>query len=434
MVAAASLAVLASAVIAAAGEVAGEVAVLPAVGKPPPQEVGGDVVDLYEESIATLERTCDDYRRIRAIRLAQIRDMPFEEAHRNVDSVMPIFDPVDKNLLRQKIRDPADIQTHKQEVLTVERDVEVMIDLTAKLLLEIERIQAEMMEADASAFELTLEEIVQKPQFDPDAEVDQGEVRRTQEQNAALAEAAREEEGQRFKDLTALMRQAAEEERPQEERQDGQRQVSPDGRPDIKDLTRETAEKGKAALPLFRQHDDHGRLAGLPNLEDAEYVFGRKIVEDGRPAEWMFLDTWYIIGPFPNPFRANLDRKFPPETVIDLDATYTGKDGREVRWVFHQEGSWTVLPPQGEEYAIFYAFTEVYVERPMDLWVAIGSDDKGHVWLNDQPIWISGDRLKGWRVDEGFRKVHFRRGVNRVLYRIENGWLQVSFSLGICTQ
>lgn len=431
--AAASLAALAFAAIAGAGEVAA----LPAVGKPPPQHAGGDIVDLYEESIATLERTCDDYRRIRAIRLAQIRDMPFEEGYRNVDSVMPIFDPVDKNLLRQRIRDPADIGTHKQEVLAVERDVEIMIDLTAKLLLEIERIQAAMMEADARAFELTLEEIVQKAQFDPEAEVSQGEVRRTREQNAALAEAAREEEGERFKDLTALMRQVAEEERPRDEGDEGEeggRQVSPDGRPDIKDLTSETAENGKPALPLFRQHDDHGRLAGLPNLEEAEYVFGRKIVEDGRPAEWMFLDTWYIIGPFPNPFRANLDRKFPPETVIDLDATYTGKDGREVRWEFHQEGAWTVFPPQGEEYAIFYAFTEVYVDRPMDLWVAIGSDDKGHVWLNDQPIWISGDRLKGWRVDEGFRKVHFRQGVNRILYRIENGWLQVSFSLGICTQ
>ncbi|HQL10096.1 MAG TPA: hypothetical protein PLE35_10885, partial [Lentisphaeria bacterium] len=91
------------------------------------------------------------------------------------------------------------------------------------------------------------------------------------------------------------------------------------------------------------------------------------------------------------------------------------------------------LQPAGaDQYGIYYAYTEVRCEQPMDLWVAIGSDDKANVWLNGLPIWVSSDRLKGWRINEGFRKVTFRQGVNRVLFRVENGWLTLGFSFGIC--
>ena len=158
---------------------------------------------------------------------------------------------------------------------------------------------------------------------------------------------------------------------------------------------------------------------------------GRTIEEGGTPAEWLFVDTWYTIGPFDNPQRRNIHRKFPPETVIDLDATYVGKGGKEIHWQWVQCHDPMVTPADPAEYAIYYAYTEVSCERPMDLWVAVGSDDKANVWLNGMPIWISSDKLKGWQVNEGFRKVTFKAGVNRVLYRVENGWLNIGFSLAI---
>jgi hypothetical protein len=167
------------------------------------------------------------------------------------------------------------------------------------------------------------------------------------------------------------------------------------------------------------------------DLSKLNRLEGRVIRDGGEPVEWLFVDTWYTIGPFPNPMRINLNRKFPPETIVDLDATYPGKDGKLVRWEFVQAGRPMVIPANDEEYAIYYAYTEVYLDRPMDLWVAIGSDDKANVWLNGLPIWISGDQLKGWRVNEGLRKVSFQAGRNRILYRIENGWLNTAFSLGV---
>ncbi len=35
----------------------------------------------------------------------------------------------------------------------------------------------------------------------------------------------------------------------------------------------------------------------------------------------------------------------------------------------------------------------------------------------------------GWSIDEGFRKVHFRAGRNRVLVRLENGWHGLGYSV-----
>ena len=161
---------------------------------------------------------------------------------------------------------------------------------------------------------------------------------------------------------------------------------------------------------------------------------GRKILTAGQAADWMFVDRWYCIGPFPNPMRRNLDAKFPPETVVDFDATYVGKDARTVRWEFMQSVRMPCVPLHAAPYAIYYAYTELYSGKPRDLWIAIGSDDRSKVWIEGQQVWLSGSQLKGWRVDEGFRKAHFRKGFSRVLLRLENGHLGTAFSFVVCTK
>ena len=372
----------------------------------PDGRVGMDIVNLYDTAVAHLQTVCDDYQRIKAIQLARQRDIPFAEASENVSSVMPVLREIDKELLRRAIRDPKDIQDHKAEVEVVKKEIEMMIDLVAKLLREIETIKAELVR-DEAARELKLEELVRKPDFDPKAAAPPPQATVRVDANADLAEAAKEDEAQPAKDLTPIMHRLL----------------------DIKDLTRET-EDGPVPVDLFRSTDDTGALATITDPK-VNRTFGRKIRADGTPAEWMFVDTWYTIGPFDNANRRNLHRKFPPETVVDLDATYVGKDGREIRWQWVQAHAPMVTPADPAEYAIYYAFTEVWCDRPMDLWVAVGSDDKANVWLNGMPIWISGDQLKGWRVNEGFRKVTFQAGRNQFLYRVENGWLNIGFSLAI---
>jgi hypothetical protein len=170
----------------------------------------------------------------------------------------------------------------------------------------------------------------------------------------------------------------------------------------------------------------------------AQALPGRRIFTSDKPeadrvpaAPWVYVNTWYIIGPFPNPRRSNIDRRFPPEFVLDLDAKYPGMDGKMVGWEFVKSNRLSIRPPKDREYSIFYAYTELWFDEDIDLWVAIGSDDNSRIWVNDEIVWISSYELKGWRFDEGFRRIPFRKGLNRILYRIENGHIVTDFSFAL---
>ncbi len=377
---------------------------------------GYDIVDLYDEARANLQKICDDYRRIKAIELSKIRNIPYQEAFDNISSVMPMLEDPDRELLRQAIRDPKDIKKHKKEVKFVESEVENMIALAAELLDEIEKVQMEILNQQHMEMpEETLEEIVQKEEFDPDFEPPPPpEVQVTiPPEIMELQEAAKEEEDKPAKDLTQLMRPLMIEV------------------VNMKDLTSEEQEKGEPE-DLFKSSNDMAGITSITDYQNVNKSFGRRIAEGGPQSEWLFVNSWYTIGPFPNPHRRNIHTKFPPETVVDLNATYNeGKGGSTVKWEYVTANKLKIQPANPTEYAIYYAYTEIYCDRPMDLWVAIGSDDKGNVWLNDLPIWISGDALKGWRPNEGFRKVSFRKGVNKILFRVENGWIDVRYSFAI---
>ncbi|MBM4038892.1 MAG: hypothetical protein FJ290_10290 [Planctomycetes bacterium] len=156
----------------------------------------------------------------------------------------------------------------------------------------------------------------------------------------------------------------------------------------------------------------------------------RKLMaREGTKTDWAYIDTWYIIGPFPNPDRAHLDKKFPPESAVDLDATYLGKDGRPLRWQFKQFNQMMIAPPVTDRYAIWYGYTEVYADRPQERWVAFGSDDYSKAWLNGELVWASGKTPHRWIPDRGFRKLKFRQGVNPLLVKLENAGGTTGYSV-----
>jgi hypothetical protein len=377
------------------------------------------ILECYDGAVARLEKICNDYRRIKAIELAQTSGLAFADAYENIQSVMPILKEIDRGLLRRAIVDPKLVVPHKHEVEKVESEVLMMVELAAKLLEEIEKVEVRIisMPPPTPEQQKTLEEIVQQETYDPTEILEiTAEVRQQQQtpELQELEEMAKEQPEERAKDLTEVMKQVMRQ------------------RPDIEDLTQDQTTADELDLQLFRSGNDPGELMGPIDVAQVNHNMGRRVQDErGSPVEWMFVDTWYTIGPFPNPGRVNIHKKFPPESVVDLGAEYPGKNGKLVAWHFQQSNAVQCVPKNDEQYAIYYAYTEVYCDRPMDLWIAVGSDDKANVWLNDMPVWISGDQLKGWRVNEGFRKVSFQAGVNRVLYRVENGWMGTAFSLGI---
>lgn len=195
---------------------------------------------------------------------------------------------------------------------------------------------------------------------------------------------------------------------------------------------------GSGTTPASHKPVNIQRVPTPVSQTPAQVLPGRRILTSNKPgadrvpaAPWVYVNSWYVIGPFPNPRRSNIDRRFPPEFVLDLDAKYPGVDGKMVGWEFVKSNRLSIRPPKDREYAIFYAYTELWFDEDIDLWVAIGSDDNSRIWVNDEIVWISSYELKGWRFDEGFRRIPFRKGRNRILYRIENGHIVTDFSFAL---
>lgn len=167
----------------------------------------------------------------------------------------------------------------------------------------------------------------------------------------------------------------------------------------------------------------------------AQALPGRKFDKESARQGWLYIDTWYIIGPFETKGDVRHREAFPPEYEIDFDATYPGKlkDGkpRELRWQFTQSDMIRVTPPDEQRDSAYYAFTELYFEDDSDMLLAIASDDAAKVWINELLVWEDKD-LSPWNIGEGFRKVFFRKGYNKVLVRIDNGPVVCQFSVLIC--
>ena len=251
----------------------------------------------------------------------------------------------------------------------------------------------------------------------------------------AITEAAAESEEDRAKDLTKVMEDAAEVAKNTAEAEAADAEKA-----------KEEAKKAQEASAALRQvlgelepPDPKKRNLAAGNL----IRFAPDETSGGTPSKWMYVQDWYTIGPFPNPDRVNIRRKFPPESVVDLDATYVGKNGRTIRWEFMQtrnaapRQSWegdtraAAIPPNAEEYGIWYAYAEVFCDVACERWIAIGSDDRSDVWINDVPVWGSSNKLKSWRIDEGYRRIRLNKGRNRILARIENGWHALGWSVCI---
>jgi hypothetical protein len=195
------------------------------------------------------------------------------------------------------------------------------------------------------------------------------------------------------------------------------------------------AYRGPELLP------DELDLTHDPDLGNFEAVPGRRLVTGGRTSEWLYVDTWYIIGPFPGDRRReNLDVRFGPEANVNLDDVFTGKDGIKIGWDYKKVGFvrqgpgpktayWKIEPRRVVAYAIYYAYTELYSDVPREVWIATGTDDYGKLWINDELVWRSPKERKPYNATENIQLVNLRQGQNKVLYRVENAGGTMGFSL-----
>ena len=171
---------------------------------------------------------------------------------------------------------------------------------------------------------------------------------------------------------------------------------------------------------------------------------GRAIGAGGAFATRVYLDSWYVIGPFAADGRVPIDTVHPPEEDVDLDGVYTGLDGRTLGWQYASRGFYPFIPPDREERAVYYAYTELRIDEARDLWLDIAADDDSKLWLDGRQIWTGALGDKPWfrppyylpdeqvaslALAEGHRRVHLERGTHRLLVKLHNDRDRAFFSV-----
>lgn len=174
----------------------------------------------------------------------------------------------------------------------------------------------------------------------------------------------------------------------------------------------------------------------------AQALPGRRFSKSAERKGWLYINTWYMIGPWENYGRDDFSIVHPPEVSVDFDAVYTdGQVGMGIvetdshplkmigekvaldgtlRWQFMQSESMHNTVPVTTGSSTYYAYTELYFEEATIMLVAIGTDDSGRVWINGKDVWR--DTGTSWyHIDEHIAPFDFRQGWNRILLRLENG-------------
>lgn len=377
-----------------------------------------NLAGIYQSAVQTEAALTEAYRRLRATDLALQRDIPLARALELTDAARPERPDLTTALSASQNIDPA---AQRQAIQEARAQIAAMRSLADSMLAQARGLAA------------------------------------SRSQQQTLENLAAEDDNQRVKDLTGAMQRGTSSSAGKLGTGGGKTSSGGSGsgtRSGSGGSGAGTAGSGGTSSGLNSGGVGDGTSSGPPPVpKDLAAIPGRVIGAGAVPGRWMFVDSWYLLGPFDNAGRANIEKQFPPETVVDLNATYAGKRGQPVRWDFFQSPQPRVVPPfdsfnplangssdggagafktRDLEYIIYYGYTELRAEQECDVWIAIGSDDFSKLWIEDQPVWASGKQQKSWRVDEGLRKVHLKKGVNRVLIRVENGHSQSEFSVAIC--
>jgi hypothetical protein len=184
-------------------------------------------------------------------------------------------------------------------------------------------------------------------------------------------------------------------------------------------------------------HHEFVRVASPPraDLATLHTAAGRVFGPGGTYAERVYLDTWYVIGPFAGKGEESLQAGYPPEDGVDLDAAYPGPEGRTLTWQFTSRGFYPFIPPDRRDDSVYYAYTELRLDEDRDVWLSIAADDDSMMWLDERLVWVGAPGDKPWyhppyylrdelvgslALVEGQRRVHLDAGVHRLLFKLYN--------------
>jgi hypothetical protein len=157
----------------------------------------------------------------------------------------------------------------------------------------------------------------------------------------------------------------------------------------------------------------------IQSITDALKALGQKT---DLPALFGWVQNWKVIGPFDNTKREGFDQGFPPETEINLNATYDGKGGK-VKWVdlngTDDYGKIDVNLPLGKlKETIAYCYTELHSPKAQSVEIRLGCKNAWKVWLNGKLLFGRDEYHRGAEIDQYRLPAELNAGKNALLVKV----------------
>lgn len=199
----------------------------------------------------------------------------------------------------------------------------------------------------------------------------------------------------------------------------------------------ESAEVLGRALDGARDVDQIDKIAKLLR-EDLEQ-------EVDLPKHFGFLMYWHLIAPFDNTDREGFETAFPPENEIDLDAKYTGKDGKEVAWVEYSTSNDYGMVDFNQPFSplkevVGYGYTEFDSAEARTAQLRLGCKNAWKIWFNGEFLFGRDEYHRGARIDQYILPVNLKKGKNTILVKAcqskeaETWTVQWEYQIRVCDE
>lgn len=157
-----------------------------------------------------------------------------------------------------------------------------------------------------------------------------------------------------------------------------------------------------------------------------------------------WIKNWHLLGPIQleegmnedihlGGFENNILSSHGGESNFQLQSGQTELfNGSTFTWIEYTNPDSIIYLDQilsTKSYVAAYAYTEIYAEKEAVYVFALGTNDGGRLWINGEEVWdYPGSR--GVKPDEDLISVILKKGVNRVLLKIEDR----GYSWGFCAR
>ncbi|MCB1064901.1 MAG: hypothetical protein KDN20_18530 [Verrucomicrobiae bacterium] len=202
------------------------------------------------------------------------------------------------------------------------------------------------------------------------------------------------------------------------------------------------AENPAAAVLIYRQALNAAR--DVDQIQEiAKQLTGKLDQELDLPRHFGFLMNWNVIGPFDNTGHEGFDTVFPPETEINLEAAYPGKEGKEIKWQpfasTDDYGKIDLNQPFGPlKEVTAYAFTDFNAAQAGPAELRLGCKNAWKIWFNGELVFGRDEYHRGQRIDQYLLPVTLKEGNNTLLVKLcqneqtETWTAEWEFQLRVC--